>query len=281
MRRSLVFSASRLRRSSRVAVPAFAQDRTGTVEISPFGGAYFGGDLYDGSLGRDLYVGHRTRRTASDSPTTSPGTSRSSSTGRRPAPTSAPRTSSVLLLHRTSTSAAFARTSTRRTCIFNFGKGRVYGYFGLGAGASVLKTELNAGPSDSQTRFTGNFSAGMKAFFTPHFGFRLDGRLRSTDTDQTTSHGTTLRLLRVLLPLPQHLVLLVGADGRPDLRLLSADLRPARPSSIGATPPASSAIGDAPGAPFRQRRTRPLHREDRIPRSSRPRSSIDAPAKTR
>ena len=187
MRRSVVSSAF-LCAALALASPPLAQDRTGTVEISPFGGAYFGGDLYDGSFGRihaesDWAYGVRlaynvTRHFGIEVDWThgvGPSCTRTV--------TRSPYTSSTI--------GRLRHDVYEANGIFNFGTGRVYGYIGLGAGASVLKTELNAGPSDSQTKFTGNFSAGMKAFVTPRFGFRLDGRVRSTDTDRTTNQGTT------------------------------------------------------------------------------------------
>ncbi|MCM3876218.1 MAG: porin family protein [Thermoanaerobaculia bacterium] len=186
MCRSFVFSAF-VCAALALASPAFAQDRSGTFELSPFGGAYFGGNLYDGSLGRihaetDFAYGVRFAYNVS-----------------RHFGIEVDWTEARPRLHTDSHHAPYTSSTVghlrhdvyEANGIFNFGTGRVYGYIGLGAGASVLKTELNAGPSDTQTKFTGNFSAGMKAFVTPRFGFRLDGRLRSTDTDQTTNHGTT------------------------------------------------------------------------------------------
>ncbi len=170
-----------------VAGRAAAQDRTGTFEISPFGGAYFGGHLYEGSLGRihvesDFAYGIRfaynlTRHFGIEFDWTE----------------SKPElhTDAYVPPYPSSTVGHLRHDVYEANGIFNFGSGRVYGYIGLGAGASVLKTELNAGPSDTQTKFTGNISGGMKAFVTPRFGFRLDGRLRSTDTNRTTNHGTS------------------------------------------------------------------------------------------
>ena len=186
MRRSVVSSAF-ICAALAFASPALAQDRTGTVEISPFGGGYFGGDLYDGSLGRihaesDWAYGVRlaynvTRHFGIEVDWTQA----------RPKL----HTDHYASPYTSSTVGHLHHDVFEANGIFNFGTGRVYGYIGLGAGASVLKTELNAGPSDTQTRFTGNLSAGMKAFVTPRFGFRLDGRLRSTDTNHTTNQGTT------------------------------------------------------------------------------------------
>jgi hypothetical protein len=186
MRSSIVLSAFACAALA-LASPALAQDRTGTVEISPFGGAYFGGDLYDGSLGRvhaesDFAYGVRfaynvTRHFGIEVDWTQARPNLHTDHYGSP--------------YTSSTIGQLRHDVYEANGIFNFGTGRVYGYVGLGAGVSVLKTELNAGPSDSQTKFTGNISAGMKAFVTPRFGFRLDGRLRSTDTDQTTSHGTS------------------------------------------------------------------------------------------
>ena len=194
MRSSIVLSAFACAALA-LASPALAQDRTGTVEISPFGGAYFGGDLYDGSFGRvhaesDFAYGVRLAYNVT-----------------RHFGIEVDWTQSRPYLHTDHYESPYTSSTIGRlrhdvyeaNRIYNFGTGRVYGYVGLGAGVSVLKTELNAGPSDTQTKFTGNFSAGMKAFVTPRFGFRLDGRLRSTDTDQETTRATGPEILCLTL----------------------------------------------------------------------------------
>ena len=188
MRRSVVLSAFACAALWRSPHPLSPRTAPAPVEISPFGGAYFGGDLYDGLVRHgvhaetDFAYGVRlaynvTRHFGIEVDwTQAPPSLHTDHYG-------SPYTSSTV--------GHLRHDVYEANGIFNFGTGRVYGYVGLGAGASVLKTELDAGPSDTQTKFTGNFSAGMKAFFTPRFGFRLDGRLRSTDTDRTTSHGTS------------------------------------------------------------------------------------------
>ena len=177
------------------ASPAFAQDRTGTFEISPFGGAYFGGDLYDSNsanldVATNWAYGVRLAYNVNRSFAIEGDWTHAKSDLDIHNYRSNPPGCSTCYGQNTKV-GNLTQDVYEVNAIFNIGKGRVYGYVGLGAGASVLKTEFNAGGSSSETRFTGNFSGGMKAFVTPHFGFRLDGRLRSTNTDQTTNRGTT------------------------------------------------------------------------------------------
>jgi hypothetical protein len=63
------------------------------------------------------------------------------------------------------------------------GRGRVVPYIALGGGATNLKASVPGVPSTSDTRFSGIFGVGMKAFFTPQFGFRFDARGRATNVN--------------------------------------------------------------------------------------------------
>jgi opacity protein-like surface antigen len=169
-----------------IAGTAAAQDRAGTFEISPFAGGYFGGRLY----------GNTTVSTA-------PGTTATLSY----LEPDDDATYGVRLAYNVTRVFAFefdwtsASTDLRTpffygmpprnpvvgrlrqnvyegNTIFNFGKRRAVGYFGLGAGVATLdRTDDTLGPQ-STTRFTANLSAGVKFFFTPRVGLRLDGRYR-------------------------------------------------------------------------------------------------------
>ena len=174
------------------AGPAAAQDRSGTFEISPFGGGYFGGTLFDAGHGHvdastDVAYGIRFAyninrvfgvefdwtRAKADLDThnlhSNPGFPALPANGKI---------------------GTLTHDVYEANAIFNFGKRRAFGYFGMGLGAAVLKTDFTNVGSTSDTRFTGNFSAGFKGWVTPRFGFRFDGRWRYTDTNHTTSQGT-------------------------------------------------------------------------------------------
>ena len=172
-----------------LAGTAAAQDRAGTFEISPFAGGYFGGRLYGNTT-----------------VTTTPGTTTTLSF-LEPDDDLA---YGVRLAYNVTRVFAFefdwtsARTDLRvpylygvpprnpvvgrlrqnvyeANTLFNFGKRRAVGYFGLGAGVATLdRTDATVDPQ-SLTRFTANISAGAKFFFTPRVGLRLDGRYRVVD----------------------------------------------------------------------------------------------------
>jgi hypothetical protein len=70
--------------------------------------------------------------------------------------------------------------------LYNYGHGRVRGYFGLGAGVMRIDPVLadSTGPS---SRFTTSLSAGAKFFVTPRVALRLDGTYRFRATDDRVS----------------------------------------------------------------------------------------------
>lgn len=176
-----------------VAGTAAAQDRSGTFEISPYVGGYFGTTLYDGGhnghvdVGSDLAYGIRfaynTNRVF--------GVEFDWSHAR-----------ADLDAHNLSSNSGFpmfpANGNVGRltqdiyeaNAIFSWGRGRAQGYFGMGGGAAVMKTEFFNAGSSTDTRFTGNFSLGFKGWVTPRFGFRIDGRYRYIDTNHTTNSGS-------------------------------------------------------------------------------------------
>ena len=158
---------------------AFAQLRAGTVEINPFAGYLFGGELshfndfddfenridiadewnYGGRIGYNF--------------------------------------SSLFQLE-----AEYARTETHfhlnvrngpdqdfgdlrieyflGYATFNFGHGRVVPFFTIGAGGANLAPTLPGTLAESEVRFTTAAGGGVKVFVCPWFGFRFDGRFYST-----------------------------------------------------------------------------------------------------
>jgi opacity protein-like surface antigen len=192
-----------------VAVPAAAQDRTGSWEISPFAGGYFGSRLYDNApfyagspaAGALLYTG---RIDVSDDLVYGVRLGYNVNrwlgieadwTHARPdlttrVPVALPAGSSSFPLSTRTKVGRLTQDAYEANALFNFGRRKVIGYFGLGAGASVMKTDLTGVGSNESTRFTGNVSLGGKFFFTPNIGIRLDGRYRYTDLGHDTRNGT-------------------------------------------------------------------------------------------
>lgn len=187
MRRFRVFAA--FAASLLLALPAVAQDRAGTWEISPFAGGYFGGRLYgnytvpftSGTVtnvrflkpANDLAYGARlayniTRHFAFEFDWTSSRTDLRSPDFFG----SVPRNLKVGTLRQNVYEA---------NALFNFGRRRVIGYVGIGAGDAVLKREVAGIDPSAKGRFTANVSAGGKFFFVPRVGLRIDGRYRAID----------------------------------------------------------------------------------------------------
>jgi len=196
MRRSLFFAALACGILT-LAPPASAQDRTGTWEISPFAGAFLGGRLYGTfpplsgapagiplALGTtsntnfleeddDLAYGARlaynvTRHFGLEVDWTSGRTDLRTPTMLG----STPRHLKVGTLRQNVYEA---------NGLFNFGRRRVVGYFGIGAGSAVLKREVSGIDPSANGRFTANVSVGGKFFFVPRVGLRIDARYRAID----------------------------------------------------------------------------------------------------
>jgi hypothetical protein len=175
-----------------LAGTAAAQDRSGTFEISPFGGGYFGGTIFDSGhahvdVDTDVAYGVRFAYNINrvfgvefdwtQAKANLDAHNLASIPGYPPAPMDGK-------------IGRLTHDVYEVNGIFNFGKGRASGYVGMGLGAAVMKVDLTNASSTSDTRFTSNFSAGFKGWVTPHFGFRFDGRFRWTDTNHTTSRDT-------------------------------------------------------------------------------------------
>lgn len=172
-----------------LAGTAAAQDRAGTFEISPFAGGYLGGRLYGSTIvstapgtsttlsflepDDDLAYGVRlaynvTRVFAFEFDWTSVRTDL-----RAPYRYGVPPQSPVV--------GRLRQNVYEANTLFNFGRRRAVGYFGLGAGVATLDRTDATVDAQSLTRFTANISAGAKFFFTPRVGLRLDGRYRVID----------------------------------------------------------------------------------------------------
>lgn len=63
---------------------------------------------------------------------------------------------------------------------FNFGRGRVVPFFTIGAGGANLTPNLPGTLAESEVRFTTAAGGGVKVFVCPWFGFRFDGRFYTT-----------------------------------------------------------------------------------------------------
>ncbi len=174
-----------------LASPAVAQDRTGTWEISPFAGGFFGGRLYGngpqfqavgGSSNQsylreddDLAYGARlaynvTRHFEFEVDWTSSRTDL-----RLPYSVVAPGGGFV----RRPKVGTFRQNIYEANALFNFGRRHVVGYIGIGAGAAVLKRDVPGVNPEATGRFTANVSAGGKFFFVPRVGLRIDARYRA------------------------------------------------------------------------------------------------------
>lgn len=178
------------------AAPAFGQDRSGTFEISPFAGGYFGGRLYGSTIvttapgttttfaylepADDLTYGARlaynvTRHFAFEVDWTS-----ARADLRTP--------NQFGVTPRNLRVGRLRQNAYEANMLFNFGKRRAVGYFGLGAGAATLDRTDASVDQLSRTRFTANVSVGAKFFFTPRVGLRLDGRYRALDQQSDSDH---------------------------------------------------------------------------------------------
>lgn len=163
-----------------LARPLSAQDRSGTWEISGFGGGYFGGTLYAGStalFNRDVHIGT--------------------------APTYGARLGYNINrvfglefgwsqakpdIHGSGSDQLFGENVKLGTLksdviegnfVFNLTHGRVIPYLTIGAGAMIFDASVPGFSGSSDTRFVGNFGGGVKMFMTPRLALRIDGRYRS------------------------------------------------------------------------------------------------------
>jgi opacity protein-like surface antigen len=169
---------------------ASAQLRSGTVEINPFAGYLFGGEITH----RGIYYPH--------DPCTAPGCGSVDANvdvdddvtyGGRIGYNFSSLVEAEFQYSRTDTQflvRPFNGPNVRVGDLtldyflgyitFNFGHGRVVPYFTIGAGAANLIPSIPGSFSTSEVRYTGSLGGGVKMFLTPHFGLRFDGRAYST-----------------------------------------------------------------------------------------------------
>jgi hypothetical protein len=166
--------------------PATAQNRAGSVEITPFGGAYFGGRLRAGSnalFSSDVDVsvagtyGLRLGMNVTRSFALELGfsTAKADIEGRGSG-----------LFGDGQKLGELDVKHYELDAVFNVGRRRVIPYFAIGGGATTFKARVTGGPeTDEDTRFTGNLGFGVKTFFTPNVGLRFDGRVRAAYIDDS------------------------------------------------------------------------------------------------
>lgn len=78
--------------------------------------------------------------------------------------------------------------------LFGGGNGKLYGYFTLGLGMTIIDPKVNPDlgstvNTSSQTKFAWNLGGGGFFMFNPKVGLRFDGRFRTIDTGKTTGTG--------------------------------------------------------------------------------------------
>ena len=188
MHRFLVFSAF-AGAFLMLAPPAVAQDRAGTWEISPFAGGYFGGRLY-GSYAVPFSSGTVSNVRFLEPHDDLAYGARLAYNITRHFGFEVDWTSSRADLRSPNFFGSFPRNlkvGTLRQDVYeanalvNFGRRRVIGYVGIGAGEAVLKQDVAGIDPSSRGRFTANISVGGKFFFVPRVGLRIDGRYRTID----------------------------------------------------------------------------------------------------
>ncbi len=75
------------------------------------------------------------------------------------------------------------------SALWHWGSRRASGYAGVGLGAITFSPDISGVSTTTSTRFTGSFVLGGKFSLSPRVAFRVEGRLRSSDTGVQTSSG--------------------------------------------------------------------------------------------
>ena len=167
--------------SAAAALPALSQDRSGTVEITPFGGGYFGGRLYTGPnslFSQDVDISkaptYGVRLAVNANRWLAVETSFSSANA------------NIKVRHGSTLFGSGSKLGEMRfydyslNGVFNFGRRRFIPYVTIGAGATTFHPKVSGMDVSDDTRFTANVGAGLKAFFNPHVAVRFDGRARAS-----------------------------------------------------------------------------------------------------
>ncbi|MEO6323272.1 MAG: outer membrane beta-barrel protein [Thermoanaerobaculia bacterium] len=166
---------------------AQGQNRTGTVEITPFGGGYFGGRLYEGS--NEIFTRDVDVRTAGTY-----GLRVGVNVNRWLEIETGFSTARANIEARGSSSGLFGGGRKLGELdvkhydlngVFNFGRRRVIPYFTIGGGATTFRARVPGVDVSDDTRFTANMGLGVKVFFNPHVGLRFEGRGRSALVDDS------------------------------------------------------------------------------------------------
>lgn len=169
-----------------------AQVRSGTVEINPFAGYFFGGRFPQGSLA--IFD----NKVEVDNHATYGGRIGWNVTSKVELEAQFSRTETAFVTP--GSREVFGSSGQRLGDLridyllgygtFNFGHGRAVPYVTLGMGAARLDADICRGVvtipenpcvnPDRDTRFTASAGVGIKAFLAPHFGLRFDGRYYGT-----------------------------------------------------------------------------------------------------
>lgn len=172
-----------------------AAQRMGAIEISAFGGGYFGSNVYQGQING---VG----------PVYNVGVNSSGLYGARlgydvsrqfGVEFSWSGSDPSLNFNSWGATAPHGSLSVNNfdfDAMFMFGQQRVWGYFALGLGWSsysptVSGSSGNAVPTSSHDYFSGNTALGLKVFVSPHLALRFDARYRWSNTGHNTGSGST------------------------------------------------------------------------------------------
>jgi opacity protein-like surface antigen len=178
-----------------------AQVRGGTVEINPFAGYLFGGRFPQGSLA--IFDS----RVDVDNHATYGARLGWNITSKVELEAQVSRTETAFVMP--GSREVFGNSGQRLGDLtidyllgygtFNFGHGRAIPYVTLGMGAARLDADVCRGVvtipenpcvnPDRDTRFTASAGIGVKAFVTPHFGLRFDGRYYGTFLRDDSRNG--------------------------------------------------------------------------------------------
>ncbi len=180
MNRSISLTCLMIAAAGLLAAPLAAQDRSGTWEITPFGGGHFGGRLNAGSnalFARDVDLG--------TAPTY--GVRLGYNVNRwfgmefgwsQAKPDIRARGSDVLF-GQSQKLGEMTHNVFEGNALVNLARGQFIPYLTLGAGAMTFDARVPETPGATDTRFVASFGGGVKMFITPRVGLRIDGRYRN------------------------------------------------------------------------------------------------------
>lgn len=171
-----------------LALPAAAQDRRGTVELTPVVGGYFGGTFdrgtlafldHDADASTEVAWGLKLGFNVSDHFAIEASYLQSS-----------PRIEvggGAIGGHSDEIGEMDMRLYELNVLV-PWGQGRVRPYFTIGGGVNTFSPDIPGYHASTDSRFTANLGLGVKAFVTPNFGFRFEGKVRSTFIDNEDDH---------------------------------------------------------------------------------------------